>query len=244
LAARHALGAALLAFFFIAGGAGAEVSLKQYTQPALQDFTATAVIAQKNDAELRKIDDSFARAYRFRESLIQYKEPQKLRIDSKAGLLSLRYVINGKRKATQVPGLRINKVKDITGRPGEEQGMLDSGILTPGFVNDAVAFRFLGHQKLDGRTVPAFEFWYTDEDDSRHHFVWIDPAKKIILRRDVHHRKGGLKMRFLYKEPKQVAGVWVPTRVEVYNAENRLGAVTRYTSVKVNTGLSESLFRI
>lgn len=241
---QNAFGAALLASLFIAGGARAEVTLKQYAQPALRDFTATGVIAQKNDAELRKIDDSFARAYRFRESLIQYKEPQKLRIDSKAGLLSVRYVINGRRKATQVPGLRINKVKDITGRPGEKQGMLDSGILTPAFLEDHLASRFVGHQKLEGRTVPVFELWYTDEDDSRHHFVWIDPAKKIILRRDVHHRKGGLKMRFLYKEPKQVAGVWVPTRVEVYNHENRLGAVTRYTNVKVNTGLSESLFRI
>jgi hypothetical protein len=92
--------------------------------------------------------------------------------------------------------------------------------------------------------VPVFELWFTDEPNSRHHFVWMDPEKRIILRRDVHHRSGGLKMRFLLKEPKKVAGVWVPTRVEVLNAEGRLGAVTRYTSVKVNTGLSESLFRI
>ena len=45
-------------------------------------------------------------------------------------------------------------------------------------------------------------------------------------------------------EPTRIAGVWVPTRTEVYNASGRLAAVTRYTSVKVNTGLSESLFRI
>jgi hypothetical protein len=241
-----ALGGAVAALLAVslAGSARAEEALGKYAQPALRDFAATATLVQKNDAELRKIDNSFVQAYRFKESLIQYKEPMKLRIDSKAGLLSVRYVINGKRKATQVPGLRINKVKDITGRPGEEQGMLDSGIITPGFLADGVASRFLGQQTLDGRKVPAFEFWYTDEPNSRHHFVWMDPAKRFILRHDVHHRSGGLKMRFIFQQPTRVAGIWVPTRVGVYNAENRLGAITRYGSIKVNTGLSESLFRI
>jgi outer membrane lipoprotein-sorting protein len=48
----------------------------------------------------------------------------------------------------------------------------------------------------------------------------------------------------MLKQPTQVAGVWVPTRIEVYNGEGRLAAVTQYKQVKVNTGLSESLFRI
>ena len=103
-----------------------------------------------------------------------------------------------------MPGLHINKVKDITGRPGEEQSMLDSGIITPGFLADSVDSRFVGQQTLDGRKVPVFEFWYTDEPHSRHHFVWMDPAKKFVLRHDVNNRSGGLKMRFLFKQP--VAG--------------------------------------
>jgi hypothetical protein len=246
---RHSLiggvwGAALLTTFCLAGGAWAEEALRDYAQPALRDFAATAAIVQKNDAELRKIDDNFAKGYRFKESLIQYKEPLKLRVDSKAGLFSIRYVINGKRKSTQVPGLHLNRVKDITGRPGEEQSMLDSGILTPGFVADAVAFRFVGRQELEGRSVPVFEFWYTDEPHSRHHFVWLDPEKKTILRHDVHHRTGALKMRFMFRQPQKVGGIWVPTRVEVYNAEGRLGAVTQYSNIRVNTGLSDNLFRI
>jgi hypothetical protein len=237
-----AVGASLLALLTLASGVRAEESLRDYAQPALRDFAAVGVILAKNDAELKKIDNSYVQSYRFRESQIQYKEPLKLRIDAKQGFLSIRYVINGKRKSTR--GLGFNKVKDITGRPGEEQSMLDSGVLTPGFLADAVASRFVGHQTLDGRKVPVFEFWYTDESNSRHHFVWMDPAKRIILRHDVHHRSGGLKLRFMLKQPKQVSGVWVPTRVEVYNAEGRLAAVTRYTQIKVNSGLSESLFRI
>jgi hypothetical protein len=232
----------LLASFILAVGAMAEPSLRDYAQPALKDFVATGMLLAKNDAELRKIDDSYVQSYRFRESLVQYKEPMKLRVDAKAGLISIRYVINGKRKSTR--GFGISKVKDITGRPGEEQSMLDSGVITPGFLADAVESRFVGQQTLDGRKVPVFEFWYTDEPRSRRHLVWMDPAKRLILRHDIHHRSGGLKMRFLLKQPTKVAGVWVPTRVELYNAEGRLAAVTRYTQVKVNTGLSESLFRI
>ena len=237
-------GAALLTALVIASGTWAEESLREFAEPGLRDFSATAVVVQKNEDELRKIDPSFAQGYRFRESLIQYKEPLKLRVDSKAGWLAVRYVINGKRKSTQVPGLHLFKVKDIAGHPGEEQGMLESGIVTPGFLADSIASRFVGHQSLDGRRVPVFEFWPTDESHSRHHFLWMDPEKRLVLRHDVENRSGGLKVRYMFKQPTQVAGVWVPTRIEVYNAEGRLAAVTHCTHIRVNTGLSESLFRI
>lgn len=237
-----AIGASLLASLILAGGALAAPSLRSYAQPALKDFSAVGEVVTKNDAELRKIEPSYVQSYRFRESLIQYKEPLKLRMDAKAGFLSIRYVINGRRKLTR--GLGLNKVKDITGRPGEKQTMLESGILTPAFLDDHLASRYVGQKTLDGRKVPVFEFWYTDEPNSRRHVVWMDPEKRIVLRHDINHRSGGLKMRFMLKQPVKVSGVWVPTRVEVYNAEGRLAAVTRYTKVKVNTGLSESLFRI
>ena len=244
LALGRVLGAVSVSCLIITGMARAEEALRDFTQPDLRDFTASAVIVQKNDAVLHKIGRSFAQGYRVRESLIRFKEPLKLRVDAKAGFLSVRYVINGKRKSTQVPGLHLFKVKDIAGHPGEEQGMLESGIVTPGFLADSIASRFVGHQSLDGRRVPVFEFWPTDESHSRHHFLWMDPEKRLVLRHDVENRSGGLKVRYMFKQPTQVAGVWVPTRIEVYNAEGRLAAVTQYKLVKVNTGLSEALFRI
>ena len=244
LALGRVLGAVSVSCLIITGMARAEEALRDFTQPDLRDFTASAVIVQKNDAVLHKIGRSFAQGYRVRESLIRFKEPLKLRVDAKAGFLSVRYVINGNRKATAVPGLHINKVKDITGRPGEAQGMLDSGILTPSFLANAVASRFVGRQELEGQTVPVFEFWYTADKLSRHHLLWIDPEKRIILRHDVDDRFGHPWVRYVLKQPIQVVGIWVPTRLEVYSADGHLAAVTRYASVKVNTGLSESLFRL
>jgi hypothetical protein len=243
-----ALGRTLASVFagclIITGAARAEEALHDFAQTDLRDFTASGVLVQKNDAALNKIGRNFAQGYRVRESLIWYKEPLKLRVDAKAGFLSVRYVINGTRKATQVPALHINKVKSIAGHPGEAQGMLDSGILTPAFLANSVASRFVGRQDLDGRPVPVFEFWYTADKLSRHHLLWIDPEKRIILRHDVDDRHGHPWVRYLWNQPIQVAGIWVPTRLEVYSEDGHLAAVTRYTGVKVNTGLSERLFRL
>ena len=139
LALGRVLGAVSVSCLIITGMARADEALRDFTQPDLRDFTASAVIVQKNDAVLHKIGRSFAQGYRVRESLIRFKEPLKLRVDAKAGFLSVRYVL---------------------------------------------------------------------------------------------------------KQPIQVVGIWVPTRLEVYSADGHLAAVTRYASVKVNTGLSESLFRL
>lgn len=238
------LGSAVIAGLLVSGAARAEEALGDFTQPALHDFTAQAVIVQKNDAALNKIGRGFAEGYRLRESLIRYKEPQKLRVDAKAGFMSIRYVVNGSRKATEVPVLHISKVKDIAGHPGESQGMLDSGILTAAFLANSVASRFVGRRELGGRTVPVFEFWFTADYISRHHLLYVDPAKKIILRHDVDDRYGHPWVSYVLKQPIQVGGIWVPTRLEVYSADNRLAAVTHYTSVRVNTGLSDSLFHL
>src|SRR5438874_1494030 len=94
------LSAVLLGSLITAGAARAEESLGDFDQPALRDFTASTAIVQKNDTVLNKIGRNFAQGYRIRESEIWYKEPSKLRVDAKAGFLSLRYVINGNRKAT------------------------------------------------------------------------------------------------------------------------------------------------
>lgn len=239
-----ALGATLIACSLAAGAARAEEALSDFARADLHDFTATAVILEKNDAVLNKIGRNFAQGYRVHESLIRYKEPRKLRIDARAGFLTVRYVIDGNRKATQVPVLHINKVKDIAGRPGEAQGMLDSGLVTPSFLTKEVATRFVGQRELEGRTVPVFEFWYTTDKISRHHLLWIDPEKRFILRHDVDDRHGHPWVRYMLKQPIRMAGIWVPTRLEVYASDGRLAAVTRYSSVKVNTGLPDSLFRL
>ena len=41
---------------------------------------------------------------------------------------------------------------------------------------------------------------------------------------------------------KQIGGIWVPTRVTMYNQDNQEAAVMQYDRIKVNSGLPDRLF--
>ena len=240
----HILGSVSVGCLIINGAARAEETLRDFAQPDLRDFSAAGVIVQKNDAALNKIGRNFAQGYRVRELPIWYKEPSKLRVDAKAGFLSIRYVINGNRKATQVPALHISKVKGHHRPPGRGAGDAGLGIITPLVPRQRGGLPLCRSPGAGRASVPVFEFWYTADKISRHHMLWIDPEKRIILRHDVDDRHGHPWVRYVLKQPIQMAGIWVPTRLEVYSADGHLAAVTRYTNVKVNSGLSESLFHV
>jgi outer membrane lipoprotein-sorting protein len=81
-------------------------------------------------------------------------------------------------------------------------------------------------------------------DYAARHRVWIDKAKGIITKREWYNHRGTQLATFLYEAPKQYDGVWVPTRMTVKNADNVVAGITRYESVKVNTGLADSLFEL
>ena len=72
----------------------------------------------------------------------------------------------------------------------------------------------------------------------------MDPARKVLVRRELYNDDGSLKARFTYLNPKQATpGIWLPSRITVHNAQGELGGITNYGSFRVNTGLPESLFQ-
>ena len=72
--------------------------------------------------------------------------------------------------------------------------------------------------------------------------MWIDPEKDYTTRREWYDQKGRQKATFLYENPKKFDGVWFPTQLTVKNMDNKVAGVTRYDSIRVNTGLASSLF--
>ena len=75
--------------------------------------------------------------------------------------------------------------------------------------------------------------------------VWIDPKTHVTTQRYNYNRDGKLVKWFLYKNPVQYApGIYIPTRVEIYNSQNKLAGATVYQDIRVNQPLSESLFKI
>jgi outer membrane lipoprotein-sorting protein len=226
----------------VSARAGAEETLDRYAQTSLQDLSATAVIVQKSEAALKQISEDFGKGYRATRSALKLKEPGKVRVEGKYGLFSVVYVINGDRKLTSVPTLHIRKVKDISKRPGERQTSLDIGVITPSLLPQLNS-QFVRYETRGGKRLAVFDLWFKAEPGGRKHTVWIEPTTRTIVEHQVFHRKGGLKMRYLLQNPARYAGgIWLPTRVELFNAAGQLAAVTRYESVQVNGGLSESLF--
>jgi len=55
---------------------------------------------------------------------------------------------------------------------------------------------------------------------------------------------GRLLASFYYEDAKNTGGVWICSQMTVKNSEGKVAGVTRYESIKVNTGLSDSLFGV
>jgi outer membrane lipoprotein-sorting protein len=200
-------------------------------------------VVQKSDPALKEIGPGFEKGYRFKKSDISLKEPGKARVEGKYGILSVLYITNGDRKLQSVPSLRIRKVKNIAAKPGEKQTPLDIGIVTPALANQFTT-QFLRHETRGAKKLAVFEVAYKAETGGRKHHVWIDPNTRTVVEHQVFHRRGGVKMRYLFHEPvKYASNVWLPSRMELFNGSGKLAAVTRYENIRVNSGLAESLFQ-
>ena len=215
--------------------------INDYVQTRLHDLRATVKQQTANQRELEKINKDFANSYRIKQMTARYKEPSKMRLESKVGVVSVVYIINGNRK--HVSAGPIKSTDDISDAPGKRQSLMDFGILTPGFMK-LVNAKFLRYDHEGGVRYPVFELTWANSDDTSKHIVWMDGKTRTVVKRQWYNQVGKLMAIFYYKNPVEAApGIWIPTRVEVYNAEGKLGGVTTYVDLYVNEGLPDSLFQ-
>ena len=214
--------------------------------PSIQNFVSTSVktlqlsseIVTENQDELRTIDGDIALAYRLHRGSMAYEQPGKLRIDASIPHLATGYyIINGNQKLTVAPF--VHKVQDTTGAPGKRQTLLDFGLVSPELLTDYTA-TFL--RRENGFVL--FQIQPKQAGETQKDLVWIDPKTHITTQRYNYNRDGKLVKWFLYKNPKLVGGVYVPTRVELYNPQNKLAGATVYENIRINLPLSENLFKI
>jgi len=231
--------ALLLAAAATAASAGAQ-SLMDYAAP-VRDIALKSVVVERDMAALKKISNEFAQSYRFASSQLYMKEPDKFRVDSKAGLVGVKYVINGNAKVLKA-GV-INKRWDITNEPGQRQGGLTIGVLTPSFVH-LVNATAKGEQTVSGRKALVFDTHFKGKGKASWYRLFVDPEKHYILRFEQYKPDNSLKDTIVFSEPTRVNGIWVPTRTKVFNAQGQQGAVTRMENIRVNAGLSDSLFAL
>lgn len=218
--------------------ASAVPSINSLTSANIKTLQASSEIVTENQDQLKTIDGDIALAYRLHRGSLVYEQPGKLRIEASIPHLATGYyVINGNRKLTVAPF--VHKVQDTTGAPGKRQTLLDFGLVPPELLTD-YNVTFLRRES----GLLCFQVQPKQAGETQKDLVWIDPKTHITAQRYNYGRDGKLTKWFLYKNPVQIApGIYVPTRVELYNTQNKLAGATVYQNVKVNQPVSESLFK-
>lgn len=216
-------------------------SIQNYVQPNLQDATFVARVVKGDQRELRKINNDFGQSYRFETSTISVKEPFKVRAEANVEDTHILFILNGTTQYIKVPRAKISTKVNLADKPGRRQTTLDFGILTPSLFNGLFDAKFVRIDRATGNAV--FDLTYPGRlDDTSRHRIWVDTEKKYTTKREWYNQYGRQLATFYYEQPKLENGVWMPTRLTVKNMDDKVAGVTTYDSIKVNTGLSDSLF--
>lgn len=220
-------------------------SIRDYVQANLRDVRFIARKQSANQAELAKINRDFGHAYRVDFTEFMYKEPMMLRAESTVEEQKVLYVLNGPTRMYRIPSAGISTRENLAKAPGKRQTPLDFGLLTPGLFDGFFVAQFVRRDTRLGALVFDIRHDPKLNDDTRHR-VWVDPDKKFTIRREWYSQidNNRLMAIFSYEDPKQVNGVWIPTKIVVRNAENKLAGSSAYTEIRVNTGLADSLFSV
>ena len=214
-------------------------NINSLTSANIKTLQATSEIVTENQDQLKTIDGDIALAYRLHRGALTYEQPGKLRIDASIPhFISGYYIINGNQKLTVAPF--VHKVQDTTGAPGKRQTLMDFGFIPPELLTDYTA-TFLRREN----NLLVFQIQPKQAGETEKDIVWIDPKTHITVQRYNYGRDGKLTKILRYLSPLQVApGIYVPTRVELYNPQDKLAGATVYQNIRVNQPVSESLFRI
>jgi outer membrane lipoprotein-sorting protein len=204
------------------------------------DLTATVTVCEKNKAALTKVDDSYARLYDFQSALLQLKIPDKIRIDSKLGMVKFEYIIARGKKIFRAPKVKVNKVDDFSNDPAKLQSPLDLGILTPQLW---FGRRVEVVDDPEAQTNGEIKIKLTWFKGDMVNLAWIDATNLWLKRFEKRDSRNNLLARVVYSNPQNAGGViWLPTKVELYAPDGAKAGSTELTDIKVNTGLPDSLF--
>ncbi len=216
-------------------------NINSYLQGDLRDATFVARVVKGDQQELKKINKDFGQSYRFETTSIKVKEPFKIRSEATVEDTHIVYIVNGVEQLIRVPRAGINQRTNLSRAPGRRQTLLDFGILTPSLFRGLFEAKFVRNDRETGE--PVFDITYLPSlDDTSRNRIWIDPVHHIVTRREWFNQVGRQLATFYYENPKEVGGVWMPTRLEVKNVEGKVAGIVKYDSIKVNTGLPDSIF--
>ncbi|MGO8670875.1 MAG: outer membrane lipoprotein-sorting protein [Capsulimonadaceae bacterium] len=213
--------------------------ISQLTSAKIRTLTMDTYVVTENRPELQKIGGDFADAYRFHNVSVTYMQPDMLQFDSVVAGTHITYTINGNRKFTSIPSFHVHHVEDTTGAPGKKQSLLDMGMIPP----ELLTLYNGTYLRTEGKLY-VFQIMPKQASETYKDIVWIDPVTHITVKRIHYNRDGKLIAWYRYLDPAQPRPrIYVPSRVEVYNPEGHLAAVTQYSNIKVNLAVDQTIFQ-
>ncbi len=205
----------------------------------IKDMSAQLNIQETDRAELKKIGGSFATTYSGRRMEMYYQFPNKARFEGKISGFSGKMIYNGDKKSFNVIG--ISKTLDTRGQPGQKQSLLDLGIFSRDWLLTDWEAKY---QKAEGN-LRVFKLVQRDSTNGSHEIVWVNPKTSIIEKRISYNGDNVFQKEIHNINVKQIKpGIWIPTRIEIYNREGKMGVAQSIDNIKINEGVDGRLFEI
>lgn len=234
---------AVLILFLLVTAAHADLrdDVRQSTR-GFHDVTLTCKVVKANLSELKKIGKDFAKSYDFKTCKVHFKAPDKMKMEGKLGLVTGSMVINGDRKAFLIPSLHFKHKENIAGKPHMRQTEFDLGIFTDSLWSDYIVTDI---EHMSGVEGPVYKITFVRSNAKKRPIsCWVDARSFKMMKLENYKRNGSLKSRFIYSDHKLVDGIWVPTRVDVYNGNGKLAGSTEYENIAINAGIPDSEFSL
>ena len=203
-------------------------------------LSATLIATHANEAELQRIGKDFARSYEFKEAQVLFKNPDKLKITGKVGLVRVDYIVNGDTRIVRVPSLHVSKKDSFANDPQKRQTPLDVGVLSDAIWQE-YDVSFEGEKTVNGEK--QYVLFLKRKGARRTQRLWIEAGAMRLLKREKYENDGSLKVRFVYVGMRRLEGVWVPGKIEAYSESGKLAGVTEYRNVKVNVPIEDGEFK-
>jgi hypothetical protein len=190
---------------------------------------ATLKLSDVDEKQLGAIDPDVAKLFEDRTVNLDYKEPNSLRLRATTakGEQAALVVDEDTRRYSSAEKDK-GSPQDIANSPSRRISLLDfCGLITPGLLDNMRA-RYVTDDTIGPIHAAVYDLSYWRADDVSYQRVWIDPATRIVAKREVFDHNSKLKSVFLYHEPKEVAtGISLPSRVEIQNPlRKRIATIT------------------
>lgn len=207
-------------------------------EAGVKDFKADLVMSNTSKKDIAQLGDRYDEILKAEKGSVMYKSPDKIRYDGVAQGIKVSLIFNGYNKL--VLSNMIKKRDNIKNAPGKGQDTLDLGFLSSRLWSENYV-TVVGTEK-DGTVHLKFDPKYGD-NDKRHDQVWIQPSTLKMTKRIAHSGDGSVRTKSVYSDHATLGGkLPIATKTTMYDpAGDKLGTVD-YKNLKVNTGLSDSLF--